>query len=51
MSDSSSPLNLPLPPQSYESQPFPLLALPLSDIPVEQGEEFRQHIGPLYLAT
>ena len=46
--DSSAPPNLPLPPQSYESQPFPLPALPRPDIPVggrlahflEQWEEF-----------
>ena len=31
---SSPPLNLPLPPQDYEGQPFPLPALPYSDIPV-----------------
>ena len=31
---SSLPLNLPLPPQDYEGQPFPLPALPYSDIPV-----------------
>ena len=31
---SSPPLNLSLPPQDYEGPPFPLLALPLADIPV-----------------
>ena len=31
---SSPPLNLPLPSQDYEGQPFPLPALPYSDIPV-----------------
>ena len=31
---SSPPLNLPLPPQDYEGQPFPLPALPHPDIPV-----------------
>ena len=32
---SSPPLNLPLPPQDYEGQPFPLPALPYSYIPVD----------------
>ena len=46
--DSSPPLNLPLPPQSSKSHPFPLTILPRPDIPVggrfahfvEQWEEF-----------
>ena len=52
MLDSSPPQNLPLPPQSSESQPFPLPVLPRPDIPVGgRLAHFVEQIGPLYRAT